>query len=272
MKIIVGIDFSDSANNAIDHAALWAKKFTAEIILVHSYMPIMVDPNIPVGSIESLQLDHIKELEESITAITRSLKEKGISAKHKVVLGDVKNALLEVINEENADMLIVGKTKNPNFLERLIGSNAQHLINNIKIPLLIIPQDHKPKELKIICYATEIEFEESDLVDKTNEIAKKFKADIHVFRVKVENAILNDITSKDKEEFMGKTSLSSKKIHDISAANLREGVSKFIVKMQADMLVLISHKRGLLDGMLAPSQSKMLIGKIDIPILIYHFT
>jgi nucleotide-binding universal stress UspA family protein len=257
MKIIIGVDFSDSSENAILHASIWAKKYLAELVLVHTYLPMTVDPNIPVGSIEVLQLEHINELNEKLKIKARLIQETGIKTSFKVVVGDVKYSLLEAIKSENADLLILGKTKNPNFVERLIGSNAQHLVNAMNVPILVIPENARPKEPKVISYATEGEFIEDDVIKAVKSIGDKFKADVKLFTVKTPSVIT--ITEEPDREY-------------ISGPTLREGITQYIDKVNSDLLVLVSHKRGLLDGLLVPSKSKMLISKIDTPILIYHFT
>jgi len=257
MKIIVGVDFSESSENAILHASIWAKKYIAKLILVHTYLPMTVDPTIPVGSIEILQLEHINELNEKLTIKSRQIQESGIKTSFKVVVGDVKYALLEAIKEENADLLFVGKTHNPNFIERLIGSNAQHLLNAMNVPILVIPQNAPPNEPKVISYATEGEFIEDDLIKNATLIADKFRAKLHLFTVKTKDVV----TVKEEPD-----------IDYISAPNILEGITKYIDKVNSDLLILVSHRRGLLDGLLVPSKSKMLISTIKTPILIYHFT
>jgi nucleotide-binding universal stress UspA family protein len=264
MKIIVGFDFSNSSENAVGHAIVWAKKHSAEIVLVNCFMPTIVDPNIPVGSIDMLQMETIKELNEKLGSKAREIQEKGVPTTFKVVVGDVKFGILATIKEEHAELLILGKTLNPNFLDRVIGSNAQHLLNSLPIPLLVIPEDTKVGDLNVISYATEREFAEQDILDDVKEIAQKFKAEIHIFKVNIstlDDAFKNLNANESKE-----------KVEEISAENLREGFDKFNEKVGANLLVLTSHKRGVLDGLLAPSKSKVLIPRIKIPVLIYHFS
>ena len=265
MKIIVGYDFTTSSENALNHATVWAKVFAADILLVNCFMPIVVDSNVSVGSMDALQMETIKELNEKLVLIAKDVKEKGVNTSFKVVVGDVKYALLESIKEDKGELLVLGKTNNPNFLERVIGSNSQHLLNSLSIPLLVIPENAKPIDLKVIAYATEKEFDEKDIKDDVKEIAQKFKSEIHTFKVNIASmySIVDELKNKSKS--IGKTEA-------IDSASFREGIDKFISKVDANLLVLTSHKRGLLDGLLVPSKSKMLIPKINIPVLIYHFT
>ncbi len=270
MKILVGVDFTKSSENAIALASLWGRKFIAELVLVHAYLPPVVDPSIPVGILEVSQMNLAKEYEESLQKKAREIQETGVTCSYKVMVGDLKYAIKEIKDEMGADLLILGRTTNPDFLDRVMGSTSQHLINDLDLPLLVIPDSSTPEEPRNIAYATSLEFNETPQLMAVKNIAERFKASLSFVKV-----ILDD----DLDINPDKTFISEIKsifgeessINQIEAKDLKSGINRFIQDTTANLLVLTSHKRGLLDGLLAPSQSKKMLTRFDIPILIYHF-
>ncbi|MCR9065793.1 MAG: universal stress protein [Cytophagales bacterium] len=271
MKIIVGVDFSKSSDNAIDFIKNWAKKYIAEVELVHAYMPPMVDPSIPVGMIESNSVEIIEEYNKVLEKKVRNLRESGISASYRVVVGDLLHGIIGKDHSTSADLVVLGKTEKPDFIDRLIGSTSQHLVNEINIPLLIVPENYSKRETKAIAYATQLEFEETDVVKKVKELSDRLKATMTFVKIKTPDDL--DINSDDRllEKIKSIPGLEKTHVVTLEANSLKSGLKDFTDLNDSDLLVLVSHKRGLLDSILAPSQSKKLISKLDIPILIHHF-
>lgn len=271
MKILVGVDFSKSSDVAIETAGIWARKFIAEVILVHAYLPPVVDPSIPVGMLEASQMNMVKEYDDVLIKKARSVQETGVKCTYRVILGDLKSALKEVKDELGADIVILGRTTNPDFLDRLVGSTSQHLINDLEIPLLVIPDSWSPKIVNTIAFATSLEFNENKQLEAVKEIANRFKASIEFVKVDLESEL--DINPDEEfiKEIKRICGISQEHISRIKAEDLKSGIGQFVKDKKADLLVLTSHKRGLLDSLLAPSQSKKLLSKFEIPTLIYHF-
>ncbi len=273
MKILIGTDFSKASENAIEYTTQIARNFIAEVVLVHSYLPPMVDPSIPVGMLEANEMTVIKEFDEILEKKVRKLRESGVRASYKVVIGDLRHAFDEVTKDtEPADLIVLGKTENPDFLDKLIGSTSQHLLNQVQVPLLVVPENYPVTLPKAFAYATQLEFEESGIIKKVKEMSGRLKSKLHFVKVQLDNDLDINPDLPLIKEINGITGLEKTEVDYVNAESLKEGLSAYIKDHDISLLVLASHKRGLLDGILAPSQSRKLLSKIKIPVLIYHFT
>jgi nucleotide-binding universal stress UspA family protein len=56
--------------------------------------------------------------------------------------------------EEGADFVMMGKTGETSFLDKFIGSTAEYIIMNIKVPLHVVPEMAKSIIVERIQYAT----------------------------------------------------------------------------------------------------------------------
>ncbi|MGR3809831.1 universal stress protein [Jiulongibacter sp. NS-SX5] len=273
MKILIGTDFSKASENAIEFTANWARKFIAEVVLVHAYLPPVTDPSIPVGMIESNQLTVVKEMDQILASKARKLQEKGIRTSYKVVVGDLKYAFEQATEDgEKADLIVLGKSSNPDFLDKLIGSTSQHLLNQIKTPLLVIPETYSLYETTNTAYATQLEFDEKSILSELVNINYKLKSKLHLVKVNTPDDLDINPDHHFTEDIKGIKGLENVEVDYINSKSLKDGLKEYINDHDIDLLVLATHHRGVLDGLLAPSQSRKLLSKIKIPILVYHFT
>ena len=263
-NIIVGIDFSESSNNALELAKVMAKKSLAEITLLHTHMPTYVDPSIPIGLIDFNEGDLIKSLEK----IARETQEQGIKTNILVQYGSLLQSVNDLSEEGKADFLVIGKSEPTGLIEKLLGSTSQTLLNNIKIPMLVVPQNFFQKEIKRICVASELEFQETNVWASILEISNFLNAGIDLLSIRTPDALdLNEdhgfLLDAQKTLRIGE-----EQIHIIEDENLQEGIKRYIKHHKMDLLVLNSHKRDFLEKLLAPSKSKSILSWSQFPVLI----
>jgi nucleotide-binding universal stress UspA family protein len=134
--IVVGYDDTEPSKRALDRAAELAKAFEAKVI-VTSVAPMLV----PVGGRGLGAIDpvdtpamHEQELEDA----RARLEGQGIDADFQAALGDPAETIVQLAEERNADMIVVG-TREPNVLERLLGmSVSQSVSHHASCDVLIV--------------------------------------------------------------------------------------------------------------------------------------
>ena len=120
-KILVPVDGSVNGCKAVDEAIAFAEKCNASLDFV--YVASNINKDIPSHII----FDRIWEkLPESLTA-----------RKH-VKSGHIAKSILEVADEEGSDMIIMGSRGLGLLKGVLIGSVSQKVIEEAKIPVMVI--------------------------------------------------------------------------------------------------------------------------------------
>jgi nucleotide-binding universal stress UspA family protein len=122
--IVLGYDDSKSSRRALQGAAALAKAFDAFIVAVSVARPMMpathgigpVDPTDP-PELHREQLSHAKA----------ALDELSIGAAYEVRLGDPADSIVEVADEHDADMIVVG-TSEPGIIARLLGQSVSETV------------------------------------------------------------------------------------------------------------------------------------------------
>jgi nucleotide-binding universal stress UspA family protein len=122
--IVVGYDATEAAIRALDRAAEIAKAFGARLV-VTSVAPVLVPTPHSTGAIDPTETpaDHAAQLE---TARSR-LAEGGLNAEFLPAVGEPADAIVQVAEESGADLIVVG-TRDPNFVQRLLGQSVSESV------------------------------------------------------------------------------------------------------------------------------------------------
>lgn len=139
-KILVGIDGSDSAINAANYAIKLAKEIQAEleIIYVIRFSTGNIDASVLHVKIEEFEKERAVELVLKIKNQHPDIKISDIEP-----IGHPIAEINKAIEDWKPDLFIIGHHTH-HFLEHLfMGSIEKKLLSNLKIPLLIVPENYK---------------------------------------------------------------------------------------------------------------------------------
>ncbi len=141
-KILVPTDFSDHAYYALKVAAEIARKNNGEIILLHMLelpgqagdaigvgheLPeIMLFKNAAINKLEELMDDNCLE---------------GLQVSEIIQFELAFDGILKVSEKNNIDLIVMGSHGASGFKEMFIGSNAEKVVRNSSVPVLIIKKE-----------------------------------------------------------------------------------------------------------------------------------
>lgn len=133
--IVVGYDSSDCGKQALDRAVELAKSLGDGVVVVFGYAP----PGIWGGEIAEHE-EAIEELGEKLTAEARErAASQGIEAEVAMVPKRGAEALIEVADERDARMIVVGSYSEAPLKGALLGSTPNRLLHVADRPVLVVP-------------------------------------------------------------------------------------------------------------------------------------
>lgn len=147
-KIIIGVDSNDIAEHAATYGFEMARKFNAQVGLVHIIEPnVMVQqndglmgnmvPDIGTADVELMDIQN-QASEKLIDKITAKFGE-GVDVTHFSEYGDTADGIIACCDEFGADMIVIG-THNRTGIDRfLMGSVAEHVVRHAHVPVLVVP-------------------------------------------------------------------------------------------------------------------------------------
>lgn len=162
--ILAPVDFSEASINALSFAAALSKRASARLFAINV---------VQKGESEDQAKVKLKGMEYDLKKSFGSDLRLELSFAH----GDLVSALRKVISTQQPDLIAMG-TKGATGLKRiLIGSNTVHVIANIKMPVLVVPEvahfeNFLNAEKNRIVLATDLdELENEDALQILKEIA-----------------------------------------------------------------------------------------------------
>ena len=124
--IVVGYDQSPGSERALERAATLAKALGARLV-VTSVAPLMVSigrSGGPTDPTDTPQM-HAQELD----AARKYLEAQGIEADYQPAVGEPADGIVQLANERNAEMIVVG-TREPNLIQRLTGQSVSETVSH----------------------------------------------------------------------------------------------------------------------------------------------
>lgn len=149
-RIVVPMDFSETASNALDTAIAMAKRHQAHITLLHvvDNTPFVVSGEgvmFPAyGSIGDLINHVLKSMDRLIKSKTEDDTDSAkISFSLRAEVGFVVSTIVRIAKEEEADIIVMGTHGASGWREFFIGSNAYSVIKDAPVPVLTVPSGRK---------------------------------------------------------------------------------------------------------------------------------
>ena len=135
--ILVPTDFSSCSGAALEYAIMTAKRFKADLILIHVIEPF------PYGVLESLVApDPMGTLKSETQSLLDQLSKKalneGLSVETHIVIGIPYREIVKRAKRDEAYMIVMG-TRGRTGVERLlIGSVAEKVVRSASCPVLTV--------------------------------------------------------------------------------------------------------------------------------------
>jgi nucleotide-binding universal stress UspA family protein len=125
-KIVVALNDLPESQRALRTAIDLARLCNAEVSTVsilgdlpaYTSFSVVVDPGAPAAMMEERQYHH-KAMHEKAASLARDL---GVHAQGSIVVGNEVRAILNLLKEQNADLLVVGLHQHDFYLSRLWSS------------------------------------------------------------------------------------------------------------------------------------------------------
>ncbi|WP_128544136.1 universal stress protein [Larkinella soli] len=275
--LLVPTDFSGTSDQALLWARFLAKQYQSTLILTHVTQPVIPDTTLPTGEIGAGVLV-AQELDEAgehrLKELAGRLQTEGFSVRAEARFGAVDDEIIAVADELNPDLIVMGRSHFDTFFDRLAGSSATDVAMAAPCPVLVVPAPEEGKatavQLNRIAYATQLEFDENEILRPVVELARTFGAGLSLIKVRADNQpnVRDDrqyLTQIERE--FGRDRLREEEVH---ADNVTEGLTRYINENQVDMLVMATRERDFLSRLLNPSLTKRMVLNSSIPILVYH--
>lgn len=274
-KILVPTDFSPNADKALDFAVQIAKQAKAEIILIHACEILNLTFNDHIDLKKEYNQTIIDKAMENLSLLKKSIEDtEQLTVKIYLFQGTVTDTILQVSEDQHADLVVMGTLGNAGLKEKIFGSKTAEIIGKTNVPVLVVGLLSEWDIPEKIALAVN-EFEENpDATRFIFELAGLFKATVHVVIITDEDADQESDYLKRKKIIMDyveklKLRYKSTVIKHTCLYNhkFEEPIEEFITQQGMDILAMVTHKRTFLESIFNRSMTKKMSYHTQIPLL-----
>ena len=177
-NIVVGVDFSASSHNAMRHAISLSLKTGGEIHLVW-----VKTPGVANNVTEDGGDNYIAKVQAMLEDWKKECKLEAPQAEVNTVIleGKVHTEILKYASNLSIPMVVMGTHGTSGFEEGYIGNNANRLIKDAKVPILIMRENIEIKrDLHNIYAPIDLSFETLQKMRYATYLAKCFAAKVTI--------------------------------------------------------------------------------------------
>ncbi|TDN95583.1 nucleotide-binding universal stress UspA family protein [Salegentibacter sp. 24] len=272
-KILVPTDFSDTAEHALKIAAQLAKKHGSEIYLMHMLeLPTqLIDPvdgnnsqNLP-ESIFFMKLAHQRFAE----LMTRPFL-KDVKVHETVMFHQAFEGIMEVSQQNNCDLIIMGSHGASGFKEMFIGSNTEKVVRSSSIPVLVIKNEHENFEIENFIFATDADASNKHTLEKAYKFSQMIAAEFHLLFINTPNNFITSTEIRERiENFISGTDIKDYKMHIYNDVSVEKGILNFAMKKKKTLIAISTHGRKGLAHFFNGSISEDLVNHAKMPVLTF---
>lgn len=258
-------DFSDDAKNAcryaIDAFGSSVNYLLINTVNIRSSAATLIDIE-QIAHQESLESLKNEEAELRAYAHDTALDIELISKTGTTP--DAINDLLELIN---ADLIVVGSKGRSKLDEILIGSVTTAIMRGVKRPVLAVPIAAKFKKLNQVVLASDLaNSTNSNVIDMISALKATFHSKISGTTIKTDDKPLTEEESTLLNELEQINAIDDYSI--IRNSNVSKAVMDFCEKNHADLLVVVAKHTSFFKRFFHKSVTKELVNHEILPILV----
>ena len=133
-RILVAVSSPYAAEKVVDSVGDLAKRLAAEVLVVHVSRP----------SGGQMREQEQADGEAAISLLRQRLEERAVNVQTLLMFSDdIARAVLNTAIEREVTLIVLGLTGKNVFARLLAGNVPVELIKNTKVPVLLLPPDHK---------------------------------------------------------------------------------------------------------------------------------
>jgi len=276
-KILWPTDFSDEAKEAFLYASAFAEIFKAKIVALHvipDISPALYDAALVVKGELAKRVAFVKK--ETQKKFDSLKKAKNVEFKTLIKEGNAAKKIIETAEEENVDLIVLGRRGLSSVEKLFIGSVANQVLRNSSVPLLLTKKKSGKPRFKKILVPTDFSGQEEAERDFAWKLAKGFDSRLTLLHVlelhdyeftpkvldEMFDAVLKRLKQREKRE---KEDIPVSE--DVTRAiNAAVGIVDYAEAHKVDMVVISTCVQSKLERFFLGSTTEKVISYSHIPV------
>ncbi|WP_339648389.1 universal stress protein [uncultured Salegentibacter sp.] len=272
-KILVPTDFSDTAEHALKIAAQLAKKHNSEIYLLHMLeLPMQLIDPVAGGNSQNLpeSIFFMKLAHQRFAKLMQRPFLKDIKVHETVMFHQAFEGIMEVSEDYDCDIIIMGSHGASGFKEMFIGSNTEKVVRSSHIPVLVIKNEHGNFEVENFIFATDADGSNKHTLEKAYNFAQLIEAKFHLLFINTPNNFITSTEVRKRiDNFISGFNIHDYEMHIYNDVSVEKGILNFAMKQKKALIGISTHGRKGLAHFFNGSISEDLVNHANMPVVTF---
>jgi len=278
--LLIATDFSANARHAAEYGYHLAKQIKANIVLCNAVIVPAEMPQSgmvvwPMDDLETLLLDSTYQLENLKSELEKPIGPDSFKPEISIIneSGVVTDIVEGFVENNPIDIVLMG-THGAGMSSFLLGNHSKNMIEVTSKPLMLISPQTQFRPLKKIAFATDFAHPKDDLENLFNLVpfAKTLGAGIlitHIHEDEEVSAEMKKTIAAFITEASSKANYSQIYYRSVQNSRVEAGLSWICEHGDIDMMVMVHRPHNLIYRLIKKSHSERMVGRIDIPLLVF---
>lgn len=270
--LLVPVDFSETSNKALAHAAYLAKKANADLLIMH-VLPLsqfyfeIPEPIFVIDNQEDLDNFILQKLAETADhiRITYGIQPRILSRR-----GTIANEIVQAAEEEKSDLIIMGTHGAKGFEEMFIGSNAHKVVTLAPCPVLTIQEHSANPGFRNIVLPIDRSMHSREKVEAAINLATLYDSKLHILGLLDEDEESEyqklQIVLDQVQHAVQRAKLPYTR-HTVKGDYLAAEALKYGESVKADLIMIMTDQESRLSGVFLGPLAKQIVNHSRIPVL-----
>jgi nucleotide-binding universal stress UspA family protein len=137
-RILIALDGSALAEQALSHAVAQAERFGAELILLRVLEPFPQAGILWQDDVSRAEKQAIGQAQDYLEGISNTIRDKGLAVKHAVIQGQPGLAVVRFAETNEVDLIVICTRGRSGPSRWLMGSVADRVVRGATVPVLLV--------------------------------------------------------------------------------------------------------------------------------------
>jgi nucleotide-binding universal stress UspA family protein len=290
-RIVIAVDGSDEARRAAKHGLQLAEAFDATV----SVLSVVEQKALALTETSDERTQLRERREATLTETEKLASAFGQAVTTKLLEGKPAIRISEYADEQDADLIVVGRQGLTGLGRRLLGGVTEQVLHRSDVPVLVVPGGDDRGETKAdyshVLIPTDGSENAEAAIPHGTAIAQRYDSDVHVLNVVdlqasgglfnaggLDEEFLERLDARGREAVGVVANQIERSAPDLTVETAVErtksfegaagGVREYVEENEVDLVVMSSHGRSNLGRQLLGSVASTVLRSVDVPVLV----
>lgn len=274
-RILIPTDFSETADLALEHASHMAKLTGAEVILLHVVTSYAFKANLPEVNDDDEAFNTKlsgavgAKLDEYVESLSDNFGMKVIA---KVTYGSVRDEVVRMANDLDADIIIIGTHGVSGIREFFMGSNAFRIVSEAGCPVLSVQRSAQKIGFENIVVPIDNSFHSREKIGLAIRLANTYNAQLHICGLRSHDHDDADLNAKFRmkmkqvEDYLAERDIRFTAT-TLFCSNIATATMEFAAEKGADLIVIMNEQETNTTGFFMGPYAQQVVNHSSIPVV-----